>query len=115
MAQGTAIRPSTKNGAPSEFKLLDLCRALHAEENAIINLAKNGRAVPLNQCTLYTTTYPCRLCAHKIVGLGIKKILYLEPYPDEEAKSVIRNAGISDEFFEGVTFKAYFRLYGEEK
>jgi deoxycytidylate deaminase len=97
------------------FKNLDICRALHAEENAIINLARNGRSVPLSQCTLYTTTYPCRLCANKIVNLGIKHLIYLEPYPDPEAKSILKSAGTKDEFFEGITFKAFSRVYGEKK
>jgi len=98
-----------------EFKILDYCRALHAEENAIVNLARNGRSVPLDQCVLYCTTYPCRMCANRIVQLGIKSIVYLEPYPDPEAKVILKNGGVENIFFEGVTFKAYFRLYGEEK
>jgi deoxycytidylate deaminase len=97
------------------FRRLDECRALHAEENAIISLARNGRAGPLKECTLYTTTYPCRLCANKIVNLGLGRVVYLEPYPDEEAKVILKNGGVEDEFFEGVTFKGYSRVYGEKK
>jgi deoxycytidylate deaminase/dephospho-CoA kinase len=97
------------------FKILDYCRALHAEENAILSLVRNGRSVPLDRCTLYTTTFPCRLCAEKIVTVGLKKIVYLEPYPDHGAVSILKGAGVSFEFFEGVTFKAYFRIYGEKK
>jgi len=98
-----------------EFKILDYCRALHAEENAIVNLARNGRSVPLEECTLYTTTYPCRMCSNKIVNVGILNIVYVEPYPDEAAKSILKNADVDTKFFKGVTFKAYSRLYGEEK
>jgi len=98
-----------------EFKILDYCRALHAEENAIINLARNGRSVPLEECVLYTTTYPCRMCANKIVSVGLRSIVYVEPYPDEVAKSILGNADVKDQFFRGVTFKAYTRLYGEER
>ena len=98
-----------------EFKILDYCRALHAEENAIVNLARNGRSVPLEECTLYTTTYPCRMCSNKIVNVGIRQIVYVEPYPDEAAKSILKNADVKTQFFRGVTFKAYSRLYGEEK
>jgi deoxycytidylate deaminase/dephospho-CoA kinase len=97
------------------FKILDCCRALHAEENAIVNLARNGRSIPLDKCTLYTTTYPCRMCANKIVQAGIKKVVYFEPYPDPVAKVILANESVQDVPFEGVTFKAYFRLYGEEK
>ncbi len=98
-----------------KFRNLDYCRALHAEENAIVNLARNGHSVSLRDCILYTTTYPCRMCANKIVNLGIQQIVYLEPYPDEAAKSILRQGGVKDIFFNGVTFRAYFRVYGEEK
>lgn len=98
-----------------QFKILDFCRSLHAEENAIVNLARNGLSISLEKCTLYTTTYPCRMCSNKIVNVGIKQIVYVEPYPDEAAKSILKNADIRTEFFKGVTFKAYSRLYGEEK
>lgn len=37
-----------------------------------MSLARNERSVPLEECTLYTTTYPCRLCANKIVNLGVE-------------------------------------------
>jgi deoxycytidylate deaminase len=97
----------------SQFRILDMCRALHAEENAILNLARNAPSVSLSECTLYTTTYPCRLCANKITTVGIGKIVYVEPYPDPEAKAILKS--VTDECFEGVTFKAYFRVYGEEK
>lgn len=98
-----------------QFKILDYCRALHAEENAIVNLARNGRSVPLQESVLYTTTYPCRMCANKIVSVGLKHIVYVEPYPDEAVKLILENADVDARFFEGVTFKAYSRLYGEEK
>jgi deoxycytidylate deaminase len=98
-----------------QFRILDVCRAVHAEENAILNLARTGRSVPLNECTLYTTTYPCRLCAKRIANLEFARIVYLEPYPDQEAKVILKGAGVVDEFFEGVTFRAYFRIYGEQR
>ena len=60
------------------------------EENAIVNLARNGRSVPLEECVLYTTTYPCRMCANKIANVGIKQVVYLEPYPDQRAKFKFR-------------------------
>jgi deoxycytidylate deaminase len=97
------------------FRILDNCRALHAEENAILNLARDGRSVPLSECTLYTTTYPCRLCARRIANLEFRRIVYLEPYPDPEAKLILGGAGVDDEFFQGVTFRAYFRIYGGEE
>ena len=98
-----------------EFRMLDHCRALHAEENAIVNLARNGCSIPLERCDLYTTTYPCRLCANKIANLRIKRVVYLEPYPDQEAKKILKQGEVDDQFFEGITFKAYSRIYGEKR
>ncbi len=94
-------------------KILDYCRALHAEETAILNLAKSGNSTMNRGATLYTTTYPCNLCANKIVQVGIKNVVYLEPYPMLEAKSILKENNVKDEAFEGVTFNGYFRLGGK--
>lgn len=108
-------RDSIVQALRQEIRILDCCRALHAEENAIVSLARNGRSVPLGECTLYTTTHPCRLCANKIVNLGVKRVIYLEPYPEQEAKVILADGGVEDQFFEGISFKAYSRIYGEKK
>jgi len=104
-------------------KLLDLCRALHAEENAILNLAKFGVHLPVfdkeeaerrgipDGCVLYSTTFPCNLCANKIVAVGIRKVVYAEPYTMEEAKKVFEQEGVTIERFQGVKSRAFFRLY----
>lgn len=96
-------------------KALSRCTASHAEEAAIINVgAKN-----LHGCTIYSTTFPCLLCMQKIIGSGIKKIVYCEPYPDPDATMILRAA--NDIFgpeqievypFEGVKARAYFRVFG---
>ena len=99
-----------KNLFKKEFKILDYCRALHAEENAIVNIARLGVSFPLERATLYTTTYPCNLCANKIAQVGIKKIVYFEPYPMEEAKKILNKHGITQTPFEGVTYNGYSRL-----
>ena len=91
-------------------KLLDMCRALHAEEQALINLAKIGSGSEPN-LILYTTTFPCNLCANKIVAAGIKKIVYAEPYPMQEAVHILSEGGVSTEKFQGIKSSAYFRLY----
>lgn len=93
-----------------DFKILDYCRALHAEENAIINIARMGVSFPMERATLYTTTYPCNLCANKIAQVGIKKIVYFEPYPMEEAKVILESHGVEQVPFEGVTYNGYSRL-----
>lgn len=92
------------------FKILDYCRALHAEENAILNVARIGASAALPSATLFTSTYPCNLCANKIAQVGIKHIVYFEPYPMEEAKKILADKGVVQEPFEGVTYNGYFRL-----
>lgn len=57
---------------------LEFMRAVHAEEAAICDAAKRG--VPIQNCTLYCTTYPCHLCAKYIIASGIKRVVYIEPY-----------------------------------
>lgn len=101
--------PMLFDAIKGNIKLLELCRALHGEESAILNLV--GRGVDLTDSTIYVTTYPCNLCANKIVQIGIKKVIYFEPYPVEEAKKVFSDAGVISEPFEGVTFRAFFKFY----
>lgn len=96
-------------------RMLDYCRALHAEESALLNLVRSGAGAPLDTCTMYTTTFPCRLCANKIVSVGLKRLVYFEPYPDPESRAILDGGGVKAEFFEGVTFRAYFRIYGEQR
>lgn len=90
--------------------LLDMCRALHAEENAILGLsgvAKSGRG----ELVLYTTTFPCNLCANKIIAAGIKSVYYAEPYTMKESKELLDKIGVDIKKFEGIKSIAYFRLY----
>ena len=103
-------RSNVKDLFKREFKILDYCRALHAEENAIINMARMGISYPMEKVTLYTTTYPCNLCANKIAQVGIKNIVYFEPYPMEEAKNILSTHGVTQTPFEGVTYNGYYRL-----
>ena len=102
-----------KGNVMARVKLLEKCRALHAEENAILNIARFGSAAVLKDATLYTTTYPCNLCANKIAQVGIRKVVYYEPYPVEEAKITLEKAHVEQEMFEGITFNSYFRVFNE--
>lgn len=101
-----------KNTIKQKVKLLEKCRALHGEENAIMSLV--GRGVDLTDSTIYVTTYPCNLCANKIVQAGISKVIYFEPYPVEEAKQIFKDANVETESFEGVTFRAFFKFFKYE-
>jgi deoxycytidylate deaminase len=60
---------------------------------------------------LYSTTFPCNLCANKIASIGIRKVVYAEPYPMEEARKVFAERKIAMERFQGVKSRAFFRLY----
>ena len=91
-------------------KLLDLCRALHAEEMAIMQLSKSG-GKGTDNLVLFATTQPCNLCANKIATAGIKKVVYAEPYDMIEATTVLKKGKVEMERFEGVKSSAYFKLY----
>jgi len=54
-------------------------RSVHAEMAAITDAARRG--VKIEGCTLYTTTFPCHDCARHIVAAGIRRVVYIEPYP----------------------------------
>lgn len=95
---------------PSTGKLLDMCRSLHGEENAILSLARNGSLLGEN-AVLYTTTFPCNLCANKIAEVGIRKVVYAEPYPMPAAVETLKRRGVTVEKFEGVKSSAFFRLH----
>ena len=94
----------------SPGKLLDLCRSLHGEENALLNLAKNG-GNSNRDLIMYVTTQPCNLCANKIVASGIKEVVFSEPYFMKESDQILQSAGVQTKRFEGVKSSAFFRLF----
>jgi deoxycytidylate deaminase len=66
--------------------LLEFGRDIHAEMSAICDAARNG--LSLAGSSLYTTTFPCHLCAKHIVASGIRRVIYLEPYPKSYAREL---------------------------
>lgn len=70
----------------------EICRGLHAEQNAIIQAAKSG--TNLDGSTIYCTTQPCVVCAKMLINTGIKEIIYTNPYPDELAMNMLKESGI---------------------
>ena len=70
----------------------ELCRGLHAEQNAIIQAAKHGTNI--NGATLYCTTMPCIICSKMLINAGIQRIVYEQGYPDTLAEEMIDEAGI---------------------
>ena len=70
----------------------ELCYAIHAEQNAIIQAARMG--VEIEGSTIYCTHQPCVICAKMIVNAGISRVVYGEGYPDEFALEMFKLAGV---------------------
>ena len=76
----------------------EICYAIHAEQNAIIQAAKLGSSI--DGATLYCTHQPCVICAKMIVNAGIARVVYEEGYPDEFAMKIFAEAGVLVERYE---------------
>ncbi|MDD4320627.1 MAG: cytidine/deoxycytidylate deaminase family protein [Acidaminococcaceae bacterium] len=72
-------------------KMHELCRGIHAEQNAVIQAAVNG--VSIAGSTLYCTHQPCVVCSKILINAGIKRIVYANPYPDKLAEEMMSEAG----------------------
>ncbi|MBP3941009.1 MAG: cytidine/deoxycytidylate deaminase family protein [Christensenellaceae bacterium] len=83
-----------KLGIPSGTRH-EFCYAIHAEQNALIQAARLGLSVM--DATLYCTHHPCSICAKLIVNAGITKVVYINEYPDEFAKTILRDGGVEVE------------------
>ena len=70
----------------------ELCRAVHAEQNAIIQAATLGQSIEGG--TIYITNQPCVVCAKMIVNAGISRIVVRDGYPDELAREILDEAGL---------------------
>lgn len=71
----------------------ELCRGIHAEQNAIIQAAMYG--VSINKSTIYVTCSPCVQCAKMIINAGIKRVVYCGEYPDKLSEELLNEAGIN--------------------
>jgi dCMP deaminase len=98
------------NGAPSKLKHCleigclreklkvpsgerhELCRGLHAEQNAVIQAALHG--VSAKGSTLYCTNHPCVICAKMIINAGVARIVIRDGYHDKLAAQMLREAGV---------------------
>jgi dCMP deaminase len=70
----------------------ELCRGIHAEQNAIIQAAYHG--VSVKGATVYCTNQPCSICAKMIINAGLKNIYYQSGYADPLAREMLAEAGI---------------------
>lgn len=70
----------------------ELCRGLHAEQNAIIQAAFHG--VSIRDAVLYCTTLPCIICAKMLINAGVRRIVYLEGYADSLTEEMLGEVGM---------------------
>jgi len=70
----------------------ELCRGLHAEENALLQAARYG--IPIEGCVVYTTHVPCVLCTKMIINCAITRVVATRQYPDGLAQTLLSEAQI---------------------
>ena len=76
----------------------EICRAIHAEQNAIIQAGQHG--VSIAGATIYCTHSPCLICAKMIVNAGITRVVSCTPYADPNTPALFREAGVEEELHE---------------
>lgn len=80
-----------KMGVPSGQRH-EICRGLHAEQNAIIQAAYQG--ISIRNADLYCTTAPCSICMKMIINAGIRRVYFTEDYQDSLSRGFAEDAGI---------------------
>ena len=99
--------------------IIEYSRAIHAEMEAILNIARSGKSSTLG-AVMYTTTYPCHNCARHIIAAGISRVVYIEPYEKSLAMKLHSDAISIDqassgkvlfENFQGVSPTRYTTLF----
>jgi deoxycytidylate deaminase len=102
------------------MSLLEFGRSVHAEMTALTSAARLG--ISVRDATLFCTTFPCHMCARHIVASGIKRVVYVEPYPKSMAKHLHRDAisvdptapsidHVNFEPFEGIAPRLYHVIF----
>ncbi|PLX44408.1 MAG: cytidine deaminase [Deltaproteobacteria bacterium] len=80
-----------QNGVPSGQRH-ELCRGIHAEQNALIQAARHG--VNMDGADLYCTNLPCIICTKMIINSGITNVYYFDGYADEMSLAMFKEAGV---------------------
>lgn len=70
----------------------EMCYAIHAEQNAVIQAAKMG--VSVEGATIYVTHQPCSVCTRILINAGVSRIVYLHEYPDKFSLDLLRESGV---------------------
>lgn len=102
------------------MNLLEFGRSVHAEMAALMSAARLG--ISVRDATLFCTTFPCHMCARHIVASGIKRVVYVEPYPKSKAKQLHQDSISVDpsvesrdhvrfEPFEGIAPRQYLDIF----
>jgi cytidine deaminase len=100
--------------------LIEFGRSVHAEMAALMDGTRRG--VSVKGATLYTTTFPCHLCAKHIIAAGIGRVVYIEPYPKSKARDLYSDSivfartgpttnKVSFEPFVGIAPRQYMELF----
>lgn len=87
------VKETARRGSLRGVQLMDLLefgRIIHAEMSALCDAARLGRAV--KNMTLFCTTFPCHICAKHIIAAGIKRVVFIEPYPKSYAEQLHNDA-----------------------
>lgn len=106
------------------MRVVEYVRAVHAEMAAITDAARRG--TPVKGCTLYATTFPCHHCARHIVAAGVRRVVYIEPYPKSLATDLHRDSiemeperepvdKVAFEPFVGVAPRQYNQLFSANR
>ncbi|MDR1775697.1 MAG: cytidine/deoxycytidylate deaminase family protein [Actinomycetes bacterium] len=77
----------------------ELCRGIHAEQNAVVQAARNG--ITIDNSIVYCTAQPCILCAKILINAGVKEIVFEGGYPDELSREILDEAGVKLRRFDG--------------
>ena len=87
-------------------------RSLHAEENAMLQMVKYG-GQPLKNGIICVTASPCELCCKKLYQIGVRKIVFIDPYPGISRQNIIGNGFKRPalKLFQGAYGPTYFKLY----
>ncbi|MDT8421873.1 MAG: anti-phage dCTP deaminase [Desulfuromonadales bacterium] len=102
--------------------LIEFGRIVHAEMNALMDATRQGTKVA--NATLYCTTFPCHMCARHIIAAGIKRVVFVEPYPKSMAEALYSDLAAIDELnsteqkvsfesFVGISPNKYDKLFAK--
>ncbi|MDR1966698.1 MAG: dCMP deaminase family protein [Synergistaceae bacterium] len=76
----------------------EICRGAHAEMNAVAQAASSGTSV--NGCAVYVTHEPCSICSKILINAGCKRVVFMNPYPDELSRALRAEARLVSKLFE---------------